>query len=49
MAMSEEEEFEEFKGVIRIGKSKDRQHKGKKRDRRTNNDLQNIYIKLKTE
>jgi hypothetical protein len=43
MAMSEEEEFEDTKGVIRIGKSKDRQHK------RTNNDLQNIHIKLKTE
>jgi hypothetical protein len=43
MAMSEGEEFEDTKGVIRIRKSKDRQHK------RTNNDLQNIHIKLKTE
>jgi hypothetical protein len=41
--MSEGEEFEDTKGVIRIRKSKDRQHK------RTNNDLQNIHIKLKTE
>jgi hypothetical protein len=40
-----EEEF----GVIRIRKSmKDRQHNDqKKKDKRTNNDLQNIYIKLK--
>jgi hypothetical protein len=46
MAMSdmyEGEEFEDTKGVIRTCKSKDRQHK------RTNNDLQNIHIKLKTE
>ena len=52
MAMSnmyEGEEFEDTKGVIRICKSKDRQHKRKKRDKRTNNDLQNIHIKLKTE
>ena len=43
------EEFEDIKGVIRISKSqKDRQHNGqKKRDNRTNNDLQNIHIKLK--
>ena len=47
--MSEGEEFEDTKGVIRIRKSKDRQHKRKKRDKRTNNDLQNIHIKLKTE
>ena len=38
-------EFEDTKGVIRIGKSKkDRQHNGKKR---TNNDLQNIKQKTK--
>jgi len=49
MAMSEEEEFEDTKGVIRIRKSKDRQHKRKKRDKRTTNDLQNIHIKLNTE
>ena len=39
MAMSEGEEFEDTKGVIRICKSKNRQHKRKKRDKRTNNDL----------
>jgi hypothetical protein len=39
------------KGVIRICTSKqDRQHNGqKKRDKKTNNDLQNIHIKLKIE
>ena len=39
------------KGVIRIRKSKkDRQHNGqKKKDKRTNNDLQNIHITLKIE
>jgi len=43
------EEFEDTKGVIRIRKSKtNRQHIGqKKKDKKTNNDLQNIYIKLK--
>jgi len=46
-----EEGFEDTKGVIRIRKSKkNRQHNGqKKRDKRTNNDLQNIHIKLKIE
>ena len=36
------EEFEDTKGVIRIRKSKkDRQHDGKKKkDKRTNNDVQ---------
>jgi hypothetical protein len=34
------------KGVIRIRKSKDGQHTSKK-DKRANNDLQNIHIKLK--
>jgi len=45
------EEFENTKGVIRIRKSKNnRQHNGKKKkDKRTNNDLQNIHIKLKIE
>ena len=47
------EEFEGTKGVSRIGKSKkDRQHmyNGHKiKDKRTNNDLQNIHIKLKTD
>jgi hypothetical protein len=45
------EEFEDTKEVIRIRKlKKDRQHNGqKKKDKRTNNDLQNICIKLKIE
>jgi hypothetical protein len=45
------EEFEDTKGAIRIRISKkDRQHNGqKKKDKRTNNDLQNIHIKLKME
>jgi hypothetical protein len=38
------------KGIIRIRQSKNRQHNGKKKkDKRANNDLQNIYIKLKIE
>ena len=42
------EEFEDSQEVIRIRKSKDRQHNDqKKNDKRTNNDLQNIHIKLK--
>jgi hypothetical protein len=42
-----EEGFEDTKGVIRIRNSKkDRQHNGhKNKDKRTNNDLQNIEIK----
>ena len=44
------EEFEDTKAVIRIRKSKDRQHNNKKKkDKRTNNDLQNKHIKLKME
>jgi len=45
------EEFEDTKGEIRIRKSmKNRQHNGqKKKDKRTNNDLQNIHINLKIE
>jgi hypothetical protein len=41
------EECEDTKGVIRIRKlNKDWQHNGqKKKDKRTNNDLQNIHIK----
>jgi len=43
-----EEEIEDSKGVIRIRISKNRQHNGqKKKYKRTNNDLQNIHIKLK--
>ena len=42
-----QEEIEDTKGVIRIRKSKkEKQHNGqKKKDQRTNNDLQNIHIK----
>ena len=45
------EEFEGTKGVIKIRISKkNRQHNGqKKKYKRTNNDLQNIHIKLKIE
>jgi tRNA A-37 threonylcarbamoyl transferase component Bud32 len=44
------EEFEDTKAVIRIRISKkNRQNNGKKRYKRTNNDLQNIHIKLKIE
>ena len=46
MAGLHHEEFEETKGVIRIHKSKDRKHNGqKKKDKRTNNDLQNTMQK----
>ena len=46
-----EEEFEDTKGVIRIRISKkNRQHSGqKKKDKETNNDLQNIHIKQNIE
>ena len=46
-----QEEFEDTKGVIRNRISKkNRQHNGqRKRDKRTNNDLQIIHIKLKIE
>jgi len=41
-------EFEDTKGVIKIRKSKNRQHNGqKKKDKRTNNDLQNTTQKTK--
>jgi hypothetical protein len=45
------EEFEDTKGLIRIRiAKKKRQHNGqKKEDKMTNNDLQNIHIKLKIE
>ena len=45
------EELENTKGVKRIRKSKkNRQHSGQqKKYNRTNNDLQNIHIKLKIE
>jgi hypothetical protein len=46
-----EEEVEDTKGEIRIRTSKkNRQHNGqKKKHKRTNNDQQNIHIKLKIE
>ena len=46
-----QEEFEDTKGVIRIRiTKKNRQHNGqKKKYKGTNNDLQNIQIKLKIE
>ena len=45
-----QEEFQDTKGVLRIRKKKNRQHNGqKKKYKRTNNDLQNIHIKLKIE
>ena len=50
-ALLQEKEFEDTKGVMRICNSKkDRQHNvQKKKYKRTNNDLQNIHIKLKIE
>ena len=42
------EKFEDTKGVIRIRNSKDRKHNGqKKKDRKKNNNLQNITQKTK--
>jgi hypothetical protein len=42
------EKFEDTKGIIVSRKSKDRQHNGqKKKDKRTNHDLQNITYKTK--
>jgi hypothetical protein len=51
MCLRDQEEFEDTKGVIRICISKKkRQHNDqKKKYKRTNNDLQNIHIKLKIE
>jgi hypothetical protein len=48
-ALEVSEQLEDTKGVIIIRTSKkDKQHNGqKKKDKRTNNDLQNIHIKLK--
>ena len=44
------EEFEDTKEAIRIRISKDRQYNGQKiKYKKTNNDLQNIHIKLKIE
>ena len=46
-----QEEFEDTKGVIRIRKSKkNRKDNGQmKKNKKTNNNKQNIHIKLKTE
>jgi hypothetical protein len=46
-----QEEFEDIKGIIRIRKSKNDSHHNRqeKKDKMTNNVLQNIYIKLKIE
>jgi hypothetical protein len=42
--------FEDTEGVIRSCNSKDRQHNGQlKKNKRTNNDLQNITPKIKKE
>jgi hypothetical protein len=47
---SSQEEFENTKGAIRNYISKNRQHNGKKKKhKRTNNDGENIHIKLKIE
>jgi hypothetical protein len=49
--MFSEEEFADTKGVTRIRiTKKNRQHNGqKKKDKRTNTDLQNMHIKLEIE
>ena len=48
MAQPYQEEFEDTKGAIRIRISKkNRQHNGKKKYKRTNNDQQDIHLKLK--
>ena len=44
------EELKDSKGLIGIRKSKNKQHNDQaKKDKRTNNDLQNLHIKLKIE
>jgi len=47
--LQHQDEFEDTKGAIRIRISKkNRKHNGqKKKSKRTNNDQQNIHIKLK--
>jgi hypothetical protein len=48
--ISREKELEDTKKVITIRNSKDRQYNGQtKRDKRTNNELQTLHIKLKIE
>ena len=45
-----QEEFDDTKGVIRIRISKNRQHNSQKKEYKgTNNDLQNIHIKVRIE
>jgi hypothetical protein len=44
-----QEKIEDTTGVIRIRKSKDKHNGQRKKDTWTNNDLQNIHIKLKIE
>ena len=47
--IDDEKSLKILKGAIRICISKNRQHNGRKKTyKRTNNDLQNIHIKLKT-
>ena len=44
----DQEEFEDTNRIVRIRKSKDRQHNGQKtKDKRINNDLQNTTQKSK--
>jgi len=42
-----EGKFEDTKGIIRRRKTKKRHYNGQKKDKRTNNDLQNITQKTK--
>jgi hypothetical protein len=44
-----QEEFEDTKGVIRIRKSKNRQHNGQKKVQKNKQRSTNIYRKLKIE
>ena len=44
-----QEKLEVTKGVIKIRKSKKNRQQKEKKDKRTNIDLQNIHIKLKSE
>jgi len=48
-SVSTEEEFEDTKGVMRICTSKNNTMAKRKSKKKTNNDLQNIYIKLMVE
>ena len=47
--MAVQEEVEDARGVLRIRKSKARKHNGqKKKDKRTNTDLQTLHRKLRS-